>query len=408
MKYVIIGIGAAGMTAAKTLRELAPQDEIVMISAEEQPHSRCMLHKYLSHERDEDGLNFVPADFFEKNHIGRITGQKVTRLDAEEKNVYYGTDGSSVQYDKLLIATGAESFIPPVGALRTASNVYGLRHLSDAKAINERAQNSKKVVIIGSGLVGLDAAYGLLEQGKEITIVEMADRILPIQLDEKGALEYQKRFEKAGCRFCLGRKGEDTLLSENGDVTHVILDNGEKLECDMVIVAAGVRSAVACFEGSSLLIDRGIKVDEYLRTNLPDVYAAGDVTGLSGIWPNAQKQGRTAARNMVLGDQCRYTDRFAAKNTINFFGLVSLCVGALNPQEGDQVVARESREQYERAIFRNHRLIGFLQQGDISHDGIYQYLIKNEVDLRGREEEIFSLTFGDFYGVKENGEYCYE
>ena len=236
----------------------------------------------------------------------------------------------------------------------------------------------------------------------------MADRILPIQLDEKGALEYQKRFEKAGCRFCLGRKGEDTLLSENGDVTHVILDNGEKLECDMVIVAAGVRSAVACFEGSSLLIDRGIKVDEYLRTNLPDVYAAGDVTGLSGIWPNAQKQGRTAARNMVLGDQCQYTDRFAAKNTINFFGLVSLCVGALNPQEGDQVVTRESREQYERAIFRNHRLIGFLQQGDISHDGIYQYLIKNEVDLHGREEEIFSLTFGDFYGVKENGEYCYE
>ena len=369
MKYVIIGIGAAGMTAARTLRELAPQDEIVMLSVDEKPHSRCMLHKYLSHERDADGLNFVPEDFFTENNIWQIPGQRVTKLDTRAKKVYYGTEGYACDYDKLLIATGAESFIPPVGDLRTAPNVFGLRHLSDAKASDEKARTAKKVVIIGSGLVGLDAAYGLLEQKKEITVVEMAERILPIQLDEKGAAEYQKRFEKAGCRFCLGRKGADTVTNEKGEITHVVLDNGEKLECDMVIVAAGVRSAVAGFEDSGLVIDRGIKVNDYMQTSEQDVYAAGDVTGLSGIWPNAQKQGRIAAQNMVLGNKFMYVDRFAAKNTINFFGLVSLCVGALNPEEGDQVIARESRDQYERAIFRNHRLVGFLQQGDISHDG---------------------------------------
>ena len=407
MKYVIIGIGAAGMTAARTLRELAPQDEIVMLSVDEKPHSRCMLHKYLSHERDADGLNFVPDDFFTENNIWQIPGQRVTKLDTRAKKVYYGTEGYACDYDKLLIATGAESFIPPVGDLRTAPNVFGLRHLSDAKAIDEKARTAKKVVIIGSGLVGLDAAYGLLEQKKEITVVEMAERILPIQLDEKGAAEYQKRFEKAGCRFCLGRKGADTVTNEKGEITHVVLDNGEKLECDMVIVAAGVRSAVAGFEDSGLAIDRGIKVNDYMQTSEQDVYAAGDVTGLSGIWPNAQKQGRIAAQNMVLGNKFMYVDRFAAKNTINFFGLVSLCVGVLNPEEGDQVIARESRDQYERAIFRDHRLVGFLQQGDISHDGIYQYLIKNGIDLAGREEEIFSLSFADFYDVKENGEYIY-
>lgn len=404
MKHVIVGIGAAGITAAKTLRELRPQDEIVMLSVDEKPHSRCMLHKYLSHERDEKGLNFVPEDFFEKNQIWQIPGYRMNGLDTDQKKVYYG-DGLACDYDRLLIATGAESFIPPVGALRTAPNVFGLRHLQDAAAIDACARGARNVVIIGSGLVGLDAASGLLEQGKKITIVEMADRILPIQLDARGALEYQKRFEQAGCRFCLGRKGSDTVCNEKGEVIQVVLDDGEKLDCDLVIVAAGVRSAVGGLEESGLKIDRGIQVNEYLQTSAPDVYAAGDVTGLSGIWPNAMKQGRTAAKNMALGNRFAYVDRFAAKNTINFFGLVSLCVGELNPREGDRVLTEESREHYGRAIIRDHKLVGFLLQGDLSHAGIYQYLIKNEIDIEEYEDDIFQMNFGNFFGMKENGEY---
>ncbi len=404
MKHVIIGIGAAGITAAKTLRELRPEDEIVMLSVDETPHSRCMLHKYLGHERTAESLNFVPEDFFEKNHIWQIPGYRMNGLDTGKKKVYYG-DGLICDYDKLLIATGAESFIPPVGALRTAPNVFGLRHLQDAIAIDECAKDAEKVVIIGSGLVGLDAASGLLEQGKKITIVEMAERILPIQLDEKGAFEYQKRFEKAGCQFRLGRKGSDTICNEKGEVTQVVLDDGEKLDCDLVIVAAGVRSAVAGLEESGLKIDRGIQVNSYMQTSDSDVYAAGDVTGLSGIWPNAMKQGKIAGQNMALGNKFAYVDRFAAKNTINFFGLVSLCVGELSPKEGDRVIAKESKTHYARAIIRDHKLVGFLLQGDISHAGIYQYLIKNEIDIREYEDQIFDMNFGNFFGMKENGEY---
>ena len=403
MEYVILGAGAAGITAAKTIRKADSEGKITVISTDTQVHSRCMLHKYLSHERDAAGISFVDPDFFEKNQIAWLPGKTVNRLDTQRKKVY--TDqGDEVSYDRLLIATGAESFIPPVGNLREAENVFGLRHLRDAQAIDELVKDVENIVIIGSGLVGLDAAYGLMETGKKVSIVEMADQILPVQLDKTAAFEYQKRFEEAGARFYLGRKAADTVMEEDKIIREIILDNGEKLPCDLIIVAAGVRSAVAGMEGEGIVIDRGIKVDDYLQTGAEGVYAAGDVTGLSGIWPNAQKQGETAALNMC-GSHVEYTDRYAIKNTINFFGLVSMCVGVILPQEGDVVIAREDSRNYKRVVLRDGKAVGVLLQGDISHGGIWQYLIKNQIDLAGIKKDIFDLNFGDFYGIKDNGEY---
>lgn len=403
MEYVILGAGAAGMKAAATIRKADKDGSITVVSTDTYVHSRCMLHKYLSGERDEKQLNFVEEDFFEKNRIRWIAGKTVGKLDTKEKTVILD-NGEVLNYDKLLIATGAESFIPPVGNLREAENVFGLRHLRDAQAIRKMAEKAENIVIIGSGLVGLDAAYGLMETGKKVSIVEMAEQILPVQLDKTGAAEYQKRFEAAGAVFYLGRKGADTRMDENKKITELILDNGEALPCDMILVAAGVRSAVAGMDGEGIVIDRGIQVNGYLQTGAPDVYAAGDVTGLSGIWPNAQKQGETAALNMC-GAQVLYEDRYALKNTINFFGLVSMCVGEILSKEGDVVIAREDSHNYKRVILREGKVAGVILQGDISHAGIWQYLIKNQISITGIEKDIFDLNFGDFYGIKDNGEY---
>lgn len=405
MEYVILGAGAAGITAARTIRKADSQGKITMISTDTQVHSRCMLHKFLSHERSAEGISFVDPDFFEKNNIEWKAGVTVTKLDTAAKRVV--TDkGEEISYDRLLIATGAESFIPPVGNLREAKNVFGLRHLRDAQAIDALAEKAEHIAIIGSGLVGLDAAYGLMETGKKVSIIEMADQILPIQLDKTGAFEYQKRFEKAGATFYLGRKAADTIMNEAGEITCLVLDNGTEITCDLVIVAAGVRSAVAGMDGEGIIIDRGMQVNEYLETGAEDVYAAGDVTGLSGIWPNAQKQGETAALNMC-GSKVAYTDRYAMKNTINFFGLVSMCVGIIVPQEGDTVLVREGASSYKRVILRDGKVAGVLLQGDISHGGIWQYLIKNEIPVDKIEKNIFALNFSDFYGIKENGEYVW-
>lgn len=405
MMYVILGVGAAGISAAKTIRQHDKDASVIMISSDRSVHSRCMLHKYISGERDEKTLSFVPEGFFEEENIYWYPETCASQIDTDGQNVILD-DGTKIHYDKLLIATGADSFIPPVGDFRTASNVYGLRNLSDAQAIRERGKTAGKVLVIGAGLVGLDAAYGFLEEGKDVTVVEMAERILPLQLDACAGKEYQKLFEQAGCRFLLGRKAEQTVLDRENAVTTVILDDGTEIGCDLVIVAAGVRPAIACVKGSRIFADRFIQVDEYMQTTCKDVYAAGDVTGIAGIWPNAMKQGAVAGSNMC-GIRQQYLDRYGMKNTINFFGLTTLSLGRGVEADGDEVIVREDRRNYKRAIIRDGKLDSILLQGDIDYSGIYQYLIKNGIELGDKKDRIFDLSFADYYGVLDDGQYEY-
>ena len=405
MKYVIIGAGVAGVEAAKVIRAQEESAEIVMISADTQIHSRCMLHKYIAGERDEKGLDFTEEDFFGRYNIRWMSGVRLSKVCPDQKEAVLD-NGETVRYDKLLIATGANSLIPPVGELRKASNVFGLRDLPDAQAIVREAGQAQEILIIGSGLVGLDAAYGLLELGKKVTIVEMAPQILPVQLDEHGAAAYQELFEKAGVRFFLGRKADQAVCEADGRIHKVILDNGEEVACDMIIAAAGVRPCTAYLEGSGIACERGIVVDSHLQTTSADVYAAGDMTGLSGIWPNAADQGRIAGKNMC-GIETEYTDTYAAKNTINFVGLVTLCIGKIRAEEGDDVQVREDSGHYDRVILRDGRVEGILLQGDISNAGIWQYLIKNKADISGIEKDVFHINYGDFYQVGERGKYLW-
>lgn len=405
MRHIIIGAGAAGIQAAKTIRANQPDAAIVMISTDSFVHSHCMLHRYLSHERDEAALSFIPENFFEKENILWLKNSTVTSIDTSEQTVTVG-NGTVFSYDKLLIATGANSFIPPVGNFREANNVFGLRHLSDAQRIRPLADTAEHILVVGSGLVGMDAAYAFLELGKSVTIVEMADRILPLQLDETAGSAYRKQFEAHGCRFLLSRKASETIMSEDGNITSVILDDGTTVNCDLVIVAAGVRPALECIQGSNIHAERFIGVNEYMQTNCENVYAAGDVTGLSGIWPNAMKQGETAAYNMC-GIPVSYTDRYAMKNTMNFYGITTLSLGRGIAEEGDTVLIQNDSRGYKRAIIRNNRLDSILIQGSLDYSGVYQYIIKNNIDLSNIKTDIFNLSFADFYGTDKRGGYIY-
>lgn len=406
MKHIIIGAGAAGITAAKTIRQLKPDAEITVVSADENVHSRCMLHKYLGHERDIAAINFIDGDFFESNNINWLKGKRFSSLNPAAHSLLLD-DGEKLDYGKLLITTGADSFIPPVGAFRTASNVFGFRNLSDAQQIDRLVGDGTRVLIIGSGLVGLDAASAIVRRGNPVTIVELADTILPMQLDATAAAAYQSLFEKNGCKFVLGRKAVDTIVDSCGAVLQVSLDDETLLDCDLVIVAAGVRSSIGSLAGSGIETERGVKTDENMRTSDPDVFAAGDVTAMSGIWPNAMIQGQTAAYNMC-GVEKAYTDTYCMKNTVNLFGLATLSLGKPQLEDGDEIFIRESRSRYERIVLNGGRVKSVILQGNMDYCGFWQYLIKNRIDISDYKDKLFDLSFSDFFNVLDNGQYAYQ
>ncbi|MBE5981312.1 MAG: NAD(P)/FAD-dependent oxidoreductase [Paenibacillaceae bacterium] len=405
MTHVIIGAGAAGISAAKTIRKLEPKADIIMVSVDDQVHSRCMLHKYLSHERDEAALSFVPEDFFDTLGIKWLKNKEAVHIDPIRQTVLLD-DGTELNFDRLLIATGAHSVIPPIVNLREAKNVFGLRNLSDARKIRKFAQSADKILVLGSGLVGVDAAYAFLEQKKDVTVLELADRILPKQLDEKAGKAYQKLFEQHGCKFVLGRKVVLTTMPENDQINSVMLDDGTILECDMIVVAAGVRPATDCTESCEIAVDRFIKVNNCMETSCKNIYAAGDVNGIAAIWPNAMKQGYTAALNMC-GVPTPYEDPYGMKNTMNFYGLTTLSLGDGIARDGDQILSLEDSGCYKRAMLRDGRLQSIMIQGPIDYTGIYQYLIKNQVSLDTVKTDIFHLSFADFYGTDSRGQYRY-
>jgi nitrite reductase (NADH) large subunit len=405
-RFVIIGAGAAGIAAAQTLRDFRPKDMITVLSIDEKVHSRCMLHKYLGHERDEQGINFVAADFFEKNDIYHIPCQTVSRIDTQAKTVYYG-ESYSIPYDKLLISTGSGFFIPPIPHFREAPNVFGFRDLSDAMKIDAAFARGKRVFIVGSGLVGLDAASALAERGADITIAEMAPRVMPLQTDEYAAGVYQKAFEAHGCKFLLGIGASDAVVDGEGNITEVILSSGEHVPCDFIIMAAGVRPRIQIALDSGIKAERAIEVDDHLRTSAPDVYAAGDCTGLSGVWPDAMAQGKAAAENMA-GLDTVYEKPYPFKNTSNFFGVTMLSAGRLDLTEGAEILVHKTPTEYKKAIVKDGKLTAYLSLGDISNQGLYLYLIRTGVDLSGKLDKIFRLSFADFYGINEkNGEFAY-
>ncbi len=407
MKYIIIGASAAGINASKTLRELDNCSEILVISKDTDVYSRCMLHHVISGDRDLEQISFIDSNFFSKYNIKWIKGKAVLDLSIDKKELTL-EDNSVEKYDKLLIATGANSFIPPIKNLRESKSVYSLRNYEDVINIEEGIKRSKKAVILGAGLVGIDAAIGLMERGLKLSIVEMGDRILPIQLDKKAAHRYERLLKNKNIDIYTSVKLEEVMLKDDGFPNKVKLSDGTLIECDMILVAAGVRPNVSFIKNESIKIEKGISIDEKCKTSVEDIYAAGDVTFTAPIWPIAVKQGITAAYNMA-GIEKLFSDTFGLRNSMNFLGLESVSLGIIEaPDNSYNVDIIETNTVYKKIIYKDGVIYGVILLGDISYSGAFNYLIKNKFNISSISKRIFDVNFSDFFSIKPNGEYEYK
>lgn len=408
MKYVVIGSSAAGISGIRELRKLDKDSEIVLISKDKSIYSRCILHHYLGGKRTMEELNFAEPDFEALYQVQWIKGLACTGVDPAQKKVTL-EDGSNVSYDKLLIATGSHTFIPPIRNLPGAKNVIGFRNVEDIEALKEAAKTCKNFVVIGSGLVGLDCTSGLLELGVNVTLVEMAGWLLTRQLDQRAARTYQEAFAAKGVKQYYGVGITEAVLNDNGEITALVLADGTQIPCDYVVVTAGVRSNVEFLEGSGIETSRfGLVYDETGKTSDENIYGAGDVSGLRPIWPVAVKEGIIAASNMA-GVPRKMTDFFASKSTMNFLGIPSMSLGNVNPEDDSySVEIRETKTSYKKIVHKNGKITGAILQGDLAYGGILQQLIAHKIDITKVKKPIFDVDYSDFFHIKDNFEFYYE
>ena len=410
MKYVVIGASAAGISGVKTLRELDKDAEIILVSKDENVYSRCILHHYISNHRDIESLNFTDKKFFEDNNITWIKGVEVKSIDDKAQSLEL-SNGETLTYDKVMLCTGASAFIPPVEGLREGNNVVGLRNLEDAVLIKEVAKKVKNVVVLGAGLVGIDAVSGLLGKGLNVSLVEMGNKILPLQLDKYTSDVYQKKFSENGVNLKLGVRAEKLILDENKNPKALVINTGngtEEVPCELVIVATGVRSNTSFLEGSNIEFDKfGLIIDEKGKTNIENVYGAGDITGRNPIWPTAVKEGIIAANNM-LGNEMIMTDFFGSKNTMNFVGVPTMSLGDTEPKdETYKVDVKIDGDNYKKIIHKDGRIYGAIIQGDLSYAGVLTQLIKENIDISRVTKSIFDIDYADFFNMKENFDFIY-
>ncbi len=389
MKYVIIGASAAGLSAAESIRKTDKNGAITILTEEAYlPYSRPSISYYLKGKVKENDMALRKPSFYKVNKINIVTNSKVTGINAEDKFVKVGR--KIYKYDKLCLCTGSKPFIPPMKNVEGKANALTFLDLAATKEVKRLANSDTRAVVIGAGLIGMKAAEGLAKICKKVDVVELAPRVLPSILDSKSAVQVKKHLEANHIRFHL----ENTVVeakSKGKQITAVILKDGTKLPCDLLILAVGVRPRTELAEKAGLEVNRGIITDiKTMQTSNKYIYSAGDccvstdmldgTKKIIALWPNAVQQGRVAGSQMAGGTEV--IDGTYSVNAIDFFGLRICTCGLINAQ-GEKYTDRIKTDgtAYKRLIFEDNRLVGFVLINASTNAGIYTSLIKNKVNL---------------------------
>lgn len=389
MKHIILGNGPAGVVAAETLRRAAPEDDILLVGNEAAPpYSRMAIPYLLEGNIDESGTYLRKSDgHFEQLRISQRRGRAVA-VNAEKRTVLFD-DGQFEDFDRLLIATGSHPVRPPIPGI-DLPEVQTCWTLDDARAIADLARPGSRVLQLGAGFIGCIIMEALVKRGVQLTVVEMGDRMVPRMMTPEAGTMIKRWVEKQGVRVvtkaCVERieNGPDSPLT-------VTLSTGEQLDCDLLIVAAGVAPNVAFLEGTPVHVAKGILVDDTMQTSVPGIYAAGDVAEapdlysgrhlVAAIQPNAADQARIAALNMA-GQPARMKGVLAI-NVLDSMGMISSSFGEWQGVTGGEgvEVADEANGRYISLQFDGDVLVGATAIGLTQHVGVLRGLIQGRTRL---------------------------
>lgn len=404
MDYVIIGNSAAGIGAVEGIRSVDKKGTIAVVSDEPyHTYSRPLISYFLGGKVETNDMYYRPKTFYKDYGVTTYFGRRVTRIDTAAKIVTI-TGGKKLKYGKLLIATGGVPFIPSLKNL-AGPGVFTFTKWDDAKEMQKSAREAKSAVVIGGGLIGLKCAEGLLAVGLDVTVVELADRVLATILDERGSKLFESHLRKIGVNLITGDTAAEVLRNSEGSVTGLKLRSGKVIEGEIVVVAIGVIPNMAVTEGTKVKKEKGILVDEHLKTSVKDVYAAGDCVETfdvlrktrrpQPIWPNAYEQGRAAGLNMA-GEERNYPGSFGM-NSLEIEGLPTITVGmyeAAGPKYEILQKIDPGKMTYKKVVLKNDRIVGAVFIGDIDRAGIVTGLIKDRVNIKAFKHDLLGDNFG--------------
>ncbi|MEW6516475.1 MAG: FAD-dependent oxidoreductase [candidate division FCPU426 bacterium] len=391
---VIVGSGPAGTAAAKAFRELDRETPVTLISREPYAcYSRPRLPEVVAGMVQGPDICLYPENWYREQRITLQLRQTVVALNPAEKNLKLDT-GSDLAYERLILATGAQASLPPIAGLPTPK-AFVLRTLDDALALRQQALGQRSALLIGGGLLGLEAGYALTRLGLKVTVIEVEPRLLPRQVDEEGSALLLKKLLPLGFEFHLGARVRG-VESDAGGV-RLELDSGLKLLADLALVSAGILPNVEIARAAGLRLGkRGVEVDDHLAASLPDIWAAGDLAewrgGVAGLWNVAQAMGNVAGRNAAGRGEAYPGVVLATK--LKVAGIDLWSQGDIRPEGATLLSHSDPAAGWLMKLFvREERLAGSLQIGRTTNVNALRRLIERRVKITGFEENLFQEGF---------------
>lgn len=396
-KLVMIGNGMAGVRTLEELLKLAPDRyDITVFGAEPHPnYNRIMLSPVLAGEQTLDDIILNPLSWYQQHGITLHLGQRVTEVD-RQRRVVRTADGTEAPYDRLLLATGSQPFILPVPG-NTLQGVIAYRDIADTQAMIETARTHRHAVVIGGGLLGLEAANGLRVRGMDVTVVHLGDWLLERQLDREAAGLLQTALEGRGIRFALGAHTAACLDDGSGRLRAVALKDGRELPADLVVMAAGIRPQVALAESMGLQCQRGVLVTDTLQTLTdPRIYAVGECANhrgtAYGLVAPLYEQAQVCANHLAEMGIARYLGS-QVSTKLKVTGIDLFSAGDFMGGPGTEIVTLRDplRGVYKKVVFQGPRLVGACLYGDIRDGATYFDLIRQQADVGPQRD---TLIFG--------------